>query len=138
MDKLYLSPTSLVVLAFILLAVIGAAYFIFSKVAQKPSGKKIGKQGDKLSIGVCPVCGTVLERGESVITALYPGENDRLCYIYGCPHCYPVVEDDTYRTCPVCKKELTTDGHLIARYFVRSDATERIHILGCTTCRFSK
>lgn len=138
MNDIYLTPTSLIVLAFIFLGIILISYRIFSKISKKSSNKKVNKIGQKSLPNVCPVCGTVLEPGENVITAIYPGDDDKLCYIYGCPHCYPVAEENTFRVCPVCKKKLGPEGHLISRYFVRKDSTERIHILGCTNCRFKK
>lgn len=138
MNIMNLTATSLIVLVFIFLGLIVLAYFIFSKISKKASSKKYNKIGKKTSPGVCPVCATVLKQGESLITAIYPGKDDKLCYIYGCNHCYPVADEHSFRSCPVCGKELGADSYLIARYFIRRDNTERIHILGCTSCRFSK
>lgn len=139
MKHLYLSPASLIILAFIFIGLVIVLYLIFSASSKKPSSKKYNKYGDKKSIGVCPICGTILDKDERLITAVYPGNpGDRLCYIYGCPHCYPLVEEGTDRRCPVCKDEIGGEDYLIARYFTRNDASERIHILGCTKCRFQK
>lgn len=139
MNTLELTPTSIIILAFIFIALVVLAYYFFSRYAKKTSEKKYNKYGTINSIGTCPICGTILEKGESVITAVYPnGTNDRLCSIYGCPHCYHVTEPNTIRRCPVCKKEIGPDCYLIARDFTRKDGSEHIHILGCTRCRFSK
>jgi hypothetical protein len=94
-----------------------------------------GKQGEA---GVCPICGTVLRRGEQINSALFPGEKDRLCHIFGCPHCIPYLEEDTVRTCPVCKKNVPPDQYLIARLFDRPQGKRHVHILGCTDCRLPK
>lgn len=139
MNRMPLSLTSVIVLLFIFIGLIAIAYALFSRFAKKPSSKKYNKFGTLSSIGTCPICGTILEKGENVITAVYPnGTDDKLCYIYGCPHCYHIVEPDTERRCPVCKKVIGPDSYLIARDFLRKDGSEHIHILGCTTCRVSK
>ena len=136
MNRMPLSLTSVIVLLFIFIGLIAIAYALFSRFAKKPSSKKYNKFGTLSSIGTCPICGTILEK---VITAVYPnGTDDKLCYIYGCPHCYHIVEPDTERRCPVCKKVIGPDSYLIARDFLRKDGSEHIHILGCTTCRVSK
>lgn len=136
MNGIYLTPTSWVVLAFIFIFLIFILYKIFSRTSNQPTSKKYNKFGGLNTIGACPICGIVLEKGEKVITGIYKRpDNDNLCYIYGCPHCYHVTEPDANRRCPVCKKEIGPDSYLIARNFVRGDGTERIHILGCTKCR---
>jgi len=81
-----LQPLSWMILVFIGLFLIVFAYVLFSASAKHASGKKIRQTGKKGSPGVCPVCGTVLARDEQVKSAVYPGADDRLCYIYGCPH----------------------------------------------------
>ena len=138
-NEFYLNGTSLIILAFILIALLLIGYTIFSKMSKKTTNKKYNKYGNKSSLGVCPICGTILEKNEQVKTALYQGDdNDRLCYIYGCPHCYPISDGEGQRTCPVCKADINDGSHLIARYFVRKDGSEHIHILGCEHCKFSK
>ena len=60
---------------------------------------------------------------------------DRLCSIYGCPHCYPVEESGTNRFCPVCKASVAPESYLIARLFDRSKTNKHVRILGCKQCR---
>ncbi len=81
----------------------------------------------------CPLCGTMLKRGERVKTTVYSGTPDSMAHIFGCPYCYP-PSADTRRTCPVCKKEVADDGFVVARMF---DGKEKkhVHVLGCTGCR---
>ena len=131
-----LQPLSWMILVFIGLFLIVFAYVLFSASAKHASGKKIRQTGKKGAPGVCPVCGTVLARDEQVKSAVYPGSDDRLCYIYGCPHCYPGCEKGVQRQCPVCHKTVPNEAHLIARYFDRKKGKKRVHILGCSNCRF--
>lgn len=138
-NSLYLNSTSLVILAFLLLGLLLIGYAIFTKMTKKSSQKKYNKFGNKTSLGVCPVCATILEKNEQVKTATYTSnKDDNLCYIYGCQHCYPISDSETTRTCPVCKQKVNDGEPLIARHFIRNDGTERIHILGCNKCRFQK
>ena len=86
----------------------------------------------------CPVCGTPLLPGENLYSKVFRPMNvcDQLCVIYGCPHCYPRCENDVQRQCPVCHKSVPNEAHLIARYFDRKKGKKRVHILGCSNCRF--
>ena len=94
---------------------------------------RAGKAGDP---GACPVCATVLERGERIRSAVFPGGNGRVCHIFGCPHCLaagsPAAER---RKCPVCCKRLNPSEYLIARVFDRGERRHHVHILGCVHCR---
>lgn len=84
--------------------------------------------------GVCPVCRTVMKKTEKLITKVYPGEGDRLCSIYGCPHCYPAAQDGIKRRCPVCGGEVYPESPLIAQLFERP-GSRHVHIMGCRKCR---
>lgn len=132
-----LQPLSWLILVFMGLVLLILAYNLFSATSKQAGEKKILRTGQRGEPGVCPVCGSILQKGEQIKSALYPGENDRLCYIYGCPHCYPICKSGLERMCPVCKKRIGQEAHLIARYFERKNAKKRVHILGCTNCRFS-
>jgi len=123
----------------ILYAVIGVlllafAFSIFSRPARK-STTEPAKRGQHGSSGICPICQTRLFGGEQIKTALFPGEKDRLCHIFGCPHCHPYKEEGVSRHCPVCKKHLPEEDYLIARLFDRSGGKHHVHIVGCTNCR---
>ena len=124
------------VLAGILLLVLAFSIILRPKGQKTHSKKKIlkGIAGDA---GVCPVCNSRLVLGEQLKTVLYPGKKDRLCHIFGCPHCHPYKEENIERGCPVCKKTLPQEGYLVARLFNRTDNKKHVHILGCTECRLS-
>ncbi len=97
----------------------------------------------------CPLCGTVLEKSEKVRSVLYPGKPDSMMEIFGCPYCYsgPVGSSGQGRSsshsaarrrlkpriCPVCKKELSENGLVYARFF-QSSERRHAHVLGCTQC----
>lgn len=93
----------------------------------------------------CPICGTLLTRGERVHTVVYSGEpegrtkhdtkrpKDSLVHMFGCPYCYPASKR-VPRVCPVCQSTLSDDGYLIARMFV-GESRKHVHVLGCTECR---
>lgn len=115
------------------------AYWLFS--AGSPTKKVKQKQparGEIGSHGVCPVCSSILTNGAQIKSALFPGNTDRVCHIFGCPHCHPYKEESVSRTCPVCKKTISQEGYLIARLFERPNKKRHVHILGCTVCRLPR
>jgi formate-dependent nitrite reductase cytochrome c552 subunit len=59
--------------------------------------------------------------------------NDSLVHMHGCRHCYP-PSNDIPRTCPVCGREVPSDGYVVARMFERQ-GRKHVHVLGCTQCR---
>jgi len=124
------------VLAGIALLVFAYGLFTYPRKRPRiePAGPAQGKPGES---GVCPVCSSRLGGGEQIKSALFPGKADRLCHIFGCPHCHPYKEVSIKRTCPVCKKAIPVEGYLIARLFDRPNNKRHVHILGCTICRFS-
>ena len=92
----------------------------------------------------CPLCGTMLRRGETVHSVVFsgganaekkgPGRTpDYLTHIFGCPYCYPANRDQP-RLCPVCRKKVPDDGYVIARMFDKP-GRKHVHVLGCTACR---
>lgn len=139
MKDMNLSLAYIVVLLFVGIALLVFAYGLFTlpnrKNKRPPLLKKTGVPGTP---GVCPICGTVLNKNEQIKTALYPGEDDRICHIFGCPHCHPYADENTARRCPVCKKPLPAEGYLFARLFSRPGNKNHVHILGCSSCRLSK
>lgn len=95
----------------------------------------------------CPLCHTMLRRGERVHTVVYsgsssenrprPGEvRDAVTHMFGCPYCKPgsASAGANARICPVCRGTLPVDGYVIARMFER-DTRKHVHVLGCTECR---
>jgi hypothetical protein len=132
----FLSPISLFILVFVGVLLMIIAYFLFTMKGRKTGNAKYLPKGKPGTPGVCPICCTVLKKDEQLKTKVYPSEGtDRLCSIYGCPHCYPIVEPDADRFCPVCKAPVPTDSYLIARLFDRGKKDRHVHILGCRVCR---
>jgi hypothetical protein len=111
----------------------------------------------------CPLCGTMLRRGETVHSIVFSGPahaesidpakasansgrsgavrargatDDYLAHLFGCPYCYPSNADHP-RTCPVCRRTLSTDAYVIARMFEKP-GRKHVHVLGCTECRESR
>jgi hypothetical protein len=90
----------------------------------------------------CPLCGTMLRRGETVHSVVFSGGKasgtaarpaDYLTHIFGCPYCYPATPDHR-RECPVCNETVPDDGYVIARMFDKP-GKKHVHVLGCTVCR---
>ncbi len=86
----------------------------------------------------CPVCGTMMLPGENIVTKVFTttGQvNDQICYIYGCPHCYPVCQSGVKRTCPVCHKSVEQNQYLLARRFNKTKSgTPHVIVNGCGNC----
>jgi len=98
----------------------------------------------------CPLCGTMLRRGERVHSVVFSGgaklagpttptdttatrPPDYLTHIFGCPYCHP-ANVESPRRCPVCTKIVPDDGYIIARMFDKP-GKKHVHVLGCTECR---
>ncbi|HHU37071.1 MAG TPA: hypothetical protein GXZ47_07570 [Treponema sp.] len=132
-----LGPYYIVALVFVGIFLLVFAYGIFSAApTQRKKTKKKAAAGP--SVGRCPLCSSPLAPGEQIKSAIFPGETDRLCHIFGCPHCHPFIEDNLRRSCPVCGKTAPPDVYLIARMFDRPGKKKHIHILGCTNCRLPR
>ncbi len=102
----------------------------------------------------CPLCGTMLHRGERIRTVVFSGDGrtkreeelrpgqrasrqnpieDAISHMFGCPHCYgPQAHAD--RRCPVCNDILAINDYVVARLFIR-EGRKHLHVLGCTRCR---
>ena len=80
----------------------------------------------------CPLCGEILLTGERVHSVLYPGKPDSLMEIHGCRYCEGEGAGRK-RICPVCKKEVPSDGVVIARVFEKP-GKKHVHVLGCSGC----
>ena len=132
----FLSPVSWFILVCIGIVLMIIAYMLFTFKPKKMVSRSYRQKGKPGAPGVCPICCTVLGKGEQLKTKVYPSEGtDRLCSIYGCPHCYPVEESGTNRFCPVCKASVAPESYLIARLFDRSKTNKHVRILGCKQCR---
>lgn len=134
--KIILSPLSWLILICAGIALMVIAYFLFTMKERKTKGADDLPKGKPGEPGVCPICCTVLKKGEQLKTKVYPAEgSDRLCSIYGCPHCYPAMERTIDRRCPVCGVKVAADSYLVARLFDRSKTDKHVRILGCRQCR---
>ncbi len=129
------SPFFLLIHVLIGLGLLIFGFSLFFSSAKKPSGKKYKHQGKAGEPGTCPVCGIVLSPGQQIKSAVFPGEDDRICHIFGCPNCLPYTDSEVHRFCPVCKKDLKADEYLVARIFYRPTGKNHVHILGCVNCR---
>ncbi len=108
------------------------------------AAKMADKDRDRLEVlRPCPVCGTMLRRGETVHSVYYRNksrENHQLpveeiyTEIYGCPHCWP-ANDRSPRICPVCRKTVSESGYLVARTFRKPGRKDHVHVIGCTECK---
>ena len=104
----------------------------------------------------CPLCSTMLRRGETVHSVVFSGPartesvqpgtatvprrtgsrrtpEESMAHIFGCPYCYP-PDDEHPRYCPVCERKLGPEDYVIARMFNRAPRSH-VHVLGCTQCR---
>jgi hypothetical protein len=96
---------------------------------------------DTSSLKTCPVCGSLLEKGQLVKSVVFQGGvksgniTERMSHIFGCPYCYP-ANNKNLRICPVCRQIIPVDGYLIARMFEKTGRERKhVHVLGCTACR---
>ena len=121
--------------------VIVAALMYFKYQAQQ--NKAIAKQKKRSGNGMggfanCPVCGTMMLPGENLVKKVFTTSgqvNDQICYIYGCPHCFPVCEPGIKRSCPVCKKNVEQKQYLLARRFNKTKSgTPHVIVNGCGNC----
>ncbi|NCN05349.1 MAG: hypothetical protein GW949_06945 [Spirochaetales bacterium] len=113
----------------------------------------------------CPLCGSMLEKGQRVRTKVFtvePGKRgkvmgitDSTVFMFGCPFCDPrdkdggvdpkVVpmpgvggvtgNDRPKRICPACGQELMAHDYVLARMFEQENKKTHVHVLGCTRCR---
>lgn len=132
MDFLFMGIAAVVLIA--ALMYFGKIYFPKPKPAAK-SKKRIKGAGGLVN---CPVCGTSLLPGENIVSKVFTTNgqvNDQICYIYGCPHCFPRCEPGIRRTCPVCKKDVGQQQYLLARRFNKTKSgTPHVIVNGCGNC----
>jgi hypothetical protein len=114
---------------------------VFRMESRRDSGKNPKGRYQKTAVqeGIpgnpktCPVCSSLLEYGERVKSAAFPGipNQGRMMHISGCVYC---LDGDRLRTCPVCGAIMENSDYLIARMFDRPGRSH-VHVLGCTQCR---
>lgn len=88
------------------------------------------------SFASCPLCNSPLYKEDLFSRVFRPMTvSDQRCIILGCPHCYPRTEPGIRRICPVCKKPVPADGHLVARLFNKTKSGKKhVVVTGCTSC----
>lgn len=111
----------------------------FPKQEGRQNLRKNKKNGPRSGNFVnCPVCGNPLFPGENLVSKVFTTSgqvNDQICYIYGCPHCFPRCEPGVKRTCPVCGKDVAQQQYLLARRFNKTKSgTPHVIVNGCGNC----
>jgi predicted nucleic acid-binding Zn ribbon protein len=128
-----------VIVIILILTIVRLGRRDFDQLADKMSAR------DRRQLEVlrpCPVCGTMIRRGETVHSVYYSrgSGNHKLpvqeihTEIFGCPHCWPANADHP-RICPVCGKTVSDDGYLVARTFRKPGRKDHVHVIGCTECK---
>ncbi len=109
----------------------------FLKEKNKKSVKKEEIKSSPQNFANCPVCSSSLVPGVNLRSKVFKRENatDQLCYVYGCSLCYPKVIGNLSRKCPVCHKDVESDGYLISRIFYKTKSGKpHVIINGCKNC----
>ena len=95
-------------------------------------------EGGSPEFSHCPVCQTPLGPGMNIRSKIFTSaasENDKLCYVYGCPACFPEAKPGVKRECPVCHKPLPSDSYLASRIFYKTKSGKpHVIINGCPFC----
>lgn len=64
-------------------------------------------------------------------TIAYPGSEERLVHLYGCPRCSGPGASEV-RLCPVCRRRLDDEDYLVGRLL---PGQGRVKVWGCSQCR---
>lgn len=122
------------ILAGIAVIVIIAALSYFMKFNKKstPQTHNVEQKGAVC----CPMCGSSLQKGQDIYTRVWRPltVSDQRIIITGCPHCSPSCEPGVKRVCPVCKKSISAEGHLVAHLFNMPQGRHHIVVTGCSQC----
>ncbi len=112
-------------------------YFNVSSLNKK-NGNFENSSKSQVSFVKCPVCSSNLLKGQKLFSKIFRSSqtaNDQLCYIYGCSNCYPFCKKDIKRSCPVCGKDVSQEGYLLARMFNKTKSGKpHVIINGCGNC----
>ena len=110
-------------------------YIMYINSRKQTLVKKTASSGTFVN---CPVCSTPLTPGQNLVSKVFGKvgkADDQLCYVYGCPSCYPDVKPGIKRICPVCHKEISQDGYLLSRMFNKTKSGKpHVIINGCGNC----
>lgn len=122
----------------ILIAILYFKKVYFSK--KNAPAKKTSSSGPQFV--KCPVCDSFLQPGQNIYSKVFRAQNqvnDQLCYVYGCPNCYPVCKPGLSRICPVCHKHIAQDGYLLSRMFNKTKSGKpHVIVNGCGNCNRHK
>jgi formate dehydrogenase maturation protein FdhE len=121
--------TAFIIIAVFIIAL--AVMLIGNKVP--PALNKIRRAEPDIIKTNCPLCGSVIKKGERVKTVAYSGGGEKLVQLYGCPACYPPGKL-IGRICPVCGKELPVKGYVIGKMWKEGNKL-RLNITGCSVCK---
>ncbi|MCU0821983.1 MAG: hypothetical protein MUC95_05855 [Spirochaetes bacterium] len=89
------------------------------------------EKGDKNN-RICILCGTLLNKGDKIISDEYKGGVKSIVHVFGCPACYS-GKSTVERKCPICKKRLPDKGYLMGKMWTEK-GKRRLHIIACTEC----
>lgn len=123
----------------ILIIIFALQFYVKLQIEKKRLSETVAKKKSNdanVSFAHCPLCNSVL-KNENLYSRIFRSmtENDQRCIILGCPHCYPKMQAGISRTCPVCKKSVPQDGHLVSRLFNKTkDGKKHVIITGCSVC----
>lgn len=96
-----------------------------------PKTEKNIKYSEAEKAVLCPICSSVLHKGDRVKSIAFPSiNNERIAHIKGCPHC---IAGEELRFCPVCKAILRKDEILTAR-MIQENGKTSMKIFGCSHC----
>lgn len=126
----------------------GSGKGFLSSGKNRKGGKKTGSassdSGFVSAAAKCPLCQSPLFPGENLVSKVFTGSGSqekfgdsdgRICYVYGCPSCYPEAKPGIRRSCPVCKKDVRPDGFLVSRMFTKTKSGKpHVIINGCGNC----
>ena len=103
--------------------------------------KKEYLEEEKRALNICVMCKSFLYPYQRMHSKILEYQNkvgtlkESIAYMYGCPHCDPrEIMGSKKRNCPICKRKLKAEDHVIARFFERPNK-KHIHIIGCSICK---
>jgi heterodisulfide reductase subunit B len=153
----------IILVAILILILLGLARRLQKDDYQLLANKMADKSRTKFAlVRPCPLCGTMLERGQKVRTKVFTPSSTRrgkpitesMVHMFGCPFCDPRDNQSSdfkaniipgpgirsnpsrpHRICPVCSKQLGPEDIVVARMFEQDGKKPHLHVLGCNQCR---